>query len=110
MRSELLELIETLSALEHWPKEDRAAVLTRAVCGPLSDLLPNVRYFEKRLIAAQCKAAGDELRASRSWHGEGLDDRMTDKEPTTCKRMTRSRKARVPILDRIAVRVRRNAT
>jgi hypothetical protein len=110
MRAELLDMIEALAALETWPKEYRDDVLTRAVRGPLCDLMPNFQYFEKRLIAAQCKIAAAELRDARIWHGEGLEDRMTTgNEPTTRKPKTRNTKARVTTLDRMANRVRKEA-
>jgi len=83
MRADLVGMIATLATLEAWTKEDRDDVLARAICGRLSDLLPNFRYFEKRVIEAQCRIAAAELRDSHTWHGEGFEKRMTDKPATT---------------------------
>jgi hypothetical protein len=110
MRAELLDMIETLAKLEAWPQDYRGEVLIRAMRGPLYDLTPNFQYFEKRLIAAQCKIAAAELRDARIWHGEGLEDRMsTSSKPTTSKLKTHSTKARVTMLDRMANRVRKES-
>lgn len=83
LRAELIEMIETLATLESWPHECRDDVLTRAIRGPLADLLPNISYFERRVIDAQCRVAAAELRDSRTWHGEGFEKRLTDKPMTT---------------------------
>ncbi|TCG06277.1 hypothetical protein BZM27_27575 [Paraburkholderia steynii] len=82
LRAEVVEMIESLAALEGWPQAYRDEVLARAVRGPLSDLLPNHHHFTERTIKAQCTAAAAELRDSRTWHGEGFEKRLTDKVMT----------------------------
>lgn len=57
MRSDLVGMIEQLSDMEGWPKEHRNDVLTRAIRGPLSDLMPNLAYFRGRLDKARAAAA-----------------------------------------------------
>ncbi|WP_233831777.1 hypothetical protein [Paraburkholderia sp. ZP32-5] len=48
MRAELAELIEDLADSEGWPADHRNDVLSRAMRGPLADLLPNLAYFRER--------------------------------------------------------------
>jgi hypothetical protein len=76
MRAELIAMIEELSALERWPDQFRDDVLTRAIRGPLSDLLPNRAYFAKRVERARVVPAARELAAARVWRAnEDLTNR-----------------------------------
>ncbi|CAN7470929.1 hypothetical protein [Paraburkholderia hospita] len=67
MRAELVAMIETLVDMEQWDAGRRDDVLTRAIRGPLADLLPNIAHFNERLTAAR---AEEEARAAldrRTW-------------------------------------------
>ncbi|MGF6954732.1 hypothetical protein [Paraburkholderia youngii] len=75
LRTELVGLIDTLAGIEHWPRNLRDEIMTRAVRGPLSDLLPNVHHFRERLAEAKADAHARELAARRAWRMEGFDDR-----------------------------------
>ncbi|WP_155687518.1 hypothetical protein [Burkholderia cepacia] len=57
MRTELIGMVEELSALECWASSYRENVLTRVIRGPLADLLPNIAYFRERVEAARAEAA-----------------------------------------------------
>ncbi|MDG0025952.1 hypothetical protein [Trinickia sp. Y13] len=57
MRAELVAMTEELCSLECWPKRYREDVLSRAICGPLADLMPNLAYFNERLSEARAEAA-----------------------------------------------------
>ncbi|AOI57201.1 hypothetical protein WI26_06085 [Burkholderia diffusa] len=57
MRTELIDMVEELSALEGWAHLHRENVLMRVIRGPLADLLPNIAYFRERLEAAHAEAA-----------------------------------------------------
>jgi hypothetical protein len=48
MRIELVKLIETVADAEEWEDRFRDDVLTRAIRGPLADLLPNLAHFRAR--------------------------------------------------------------
>ncbi|MBB5506709.1 TubC N-terminal docking domain-related protein [Paraburkholderia atlantica] len=67
MRTELVGMIERLSDMEGWPPEYRDDVLTRAVRGPLADLLPNLHHFNQRLTEAHAAAAAREAVEKRIW-------------------------------------------
>ena len=75
MRAELAALIQAIADAEAWPASFRDKVLVRAVCGPLSDLLPNLAHFGQR--AARCDAERDvRLSCSRRWRAnEDLTNR-----------------------------------
>jgi hypothetical protein len=66
-RTELVGLIEKLADLEGWPDEHRDDVLTRAIRGPLADLLPNLHHFNQRLTEATAEAATREAVEKRTW-------------------------------------------
>jgi len=66
-RTELVGIIEKLADMEHWPDEHRDDVLTRAVRGPLADLLPNLRHFGQRLTEAAAEAAARDAIGKRAW-------------------------------------------
>ncbi|WP_206953354.1 hypothetical protein [Trinickia acidisoli] len=53
MRAELVGMIEALADLECWPWAYRDEVLTAAVRGPLSALMPDLHHFTGRLTAAR---------------------------------------------------------
>ncbi|MBN3789308.1 hypothetical protein [Burkholderia sp. Ac-20353] len=65
--AELAGTIEQLAALERWPQEQRDDVLTRALRGPLGDMLPNHRHFSEMLAAACAEAEAREIAARRAW-------------------------------------------
>ncbi|WP_321866746.1 hypothetical protein [Paraburkholderia tropica] len=67
MQTELVGMIERLADLEEWQNEHRDDVLTRAVRGPLADLLPNVAHFHERLTEATAAAAAREAVEKRTW-------------------------------------------
>ncbi|HDR9061071.1 hypothetical protein [Burkholderia vietnamiensis] len=67
MHNELIAMIEELADIESWPAGDRDDVLTRAIRGPLADLLPNRAYFSERLTEARAKKAARELADRRAW-------------------------------------------
>lgn len=75
MRSELVGMIEDLANLECWPRSLLDDVLTAAVRGPLSALLPDLAYFRERLAEAHAEAEAREAVHRRAWHLEGFDDR-----------------------------------
>lgn len=75
MRAELIAIIEVLSALECWASAYRDDVLTRAIRGPLADLLPNISYFRERLEAARAATSARAALKMRSWRFEDLGDR-----------------------------------
>ncbi|WP_052319429.1 hypothetical protein [Burkholderia sp. A9] len=67
MRGELIAMIEQLSDLEDWPSGTRDDVLTRAIRGPLADLLPNVAHFAERLTTARAGVEARNLLDRRVW-------------------------------------------
>jgi hypothetical protein len=75
MRAELVGMIEELANLECWPETYRDDVLSRAIRGPLADLLPNIAYFNERLSEARAEAAARAALDRRTWRGEGFDER-----------------------------------
>lgn len=75
MSGELIDMIETLADMENWPPELRDDVRTRALRGPLADLLPNYSHFRERLDAARAAGSARTALEMRSWHLEGLADR-----------------------------------
>lgn len=66
-RTELVGLIEKLADMEQWPDEHRDDVLTRAIRGPLADLLPNIHHFIQRLTEANAEAAARDAVEKRTW-------------------------------------------
>lgn len=66
-RADLVTTIEQLSDMEHWPADHRDDVLARAIRGPLSDLLPNLHYFNQRLAEANATAAARSAVHARGW-------------------------------------------
>ncbi|MGT2471545.1 TubC N-terminal docking domain-related protein [Paraburkholderia terrae] len=66
-RTELVGAIETLAEMERWPDEHRDDVLTRAIRGPLADLLPNLHHFSFRLSEAKAEAAARAKAQARTW-------------------------------------------
>lgn len=75
VRAELITIIEALSALECWASAYRDDVLTRAIRGPLADLLPNISYFRERLEAARAATSARAALEMRSWRFEDLANR-----------------------------------
>ena len=75
MRAELVELIEDLADTDAWAQAFRDEVLSRALRGPVYDLLPNLAHFRERVaeIDAECEAR--HLLRRRAWRMEGFDDR-----------------------------------
>ncbi|MEM5317244.1 hypothetical protein [Paraburkholderia sp. JHI869] len=69
-RVELVEMIKALAGLESWPPGLYDDVMTRAVRGPLSDLLPNIAHFAERLTAARAEAETRALYSCRVWRYE----------------------------------------
>ncbi|WP_296650423.1 hypothetical protein [Paraburkholderia sp.] len=67
MRTELVGIIERLADMGSWPDEDRDDVLTRAVRGPLADLLPNLHHFKEKLTEATAAAAARAAAEKRTW-------------------------------------------
>jgi hypothetical protein len=67
LRGELVVMIEALAGIEGWERATLDAVLTRAVRGPLSDLLPNVHHFRERLSEAQAQVLAREAVERRTW-------------------------------------------
>ncbi|MBW9107770.1 hypothetical protein [Paraburkholderia phenoliruptrix] len=67
LRVELVWIIEHLADLEAWPEEHREDVLTRAIRGPVSDLLPNIAHFKERLTEANAEAAARDAADKRTW-------------------------------------------
>lgn len=74
-RTELLDAIDRIAALECWPETHRNDVLERAIRGPLIDLLPNLAHFRERLTAARAEAQAREMLECYTWRMEGFDDR-----------------------------------
>ncbi|MFC5428345.1 hypothetical protein ACFPTO_05920 [Paraburkholderia denitrificans] len=70
MRTELVGIIERLADMESWSVEDRDDVLTRAVRGPLADLLPNLHHFNQRLTETIAAAAAHEAVTKNSWRSD----------------------------------------
>ncbi|CAG4925694.1 TubC N-terminal docking domain-related protein [Paraburkholderia saeva] len=66
-RTELVGMIERLADMEQWPEEHRDDVLTRAIRGPLADLLPNLHHFNQRLTEATAEAAARDAVDKRAW-------------------------------------------
>ncbi|CAE6747380.1 hypothetical protein [Paraburkholderia domus] len=75
MRGKLVAMIEQLADMEHWDAGRRDDVLTRAIRGPLADLMPNIHRFNARLSEARAEAESRAALDRRTWHGEGFDDR-----------------------------------
>ena len=75
MLDELRVMIGELATLECWPLERHNEILSRAMRGPLADLMPNFWYFSRRIAEKHAEAAAHEILAARTWRGEGLDDR-----------------------------------
>jgi hypothetical protein len=75
LRAELFGMIDELAQAEAWTPERYADTMGRAANGPLADLLPNVEYFNAKLIERRAEAEAGALLAARSWCLEGLDDR-----------------------------------
>ncbi|RDK01624.1 hypothetical protein [Paraburkholderia lacunae] len=67
MRAELVAMIETLADMERWPADHRDDVLSRAIRGPLADLMPNMHHFNERLTAARAEAATRAALEQRTW-------------------------------------------
>ena len=67
MRGELVALIEELADLEQWDSGRRDDVLTRAIRGPLADLMPNLAHFNERLTEARAEKEARALSESRSF-------------------------------------------
>ncbi|MBR8214695.1 hypothetical protein [Burkholderia vietnamiensis] len=67
LHGELIAMVEELADIESWPAGDRDDVLTRAIRGPLADLLPNRAYFSEQLTEARAKKAARELAGRRAW-------------------------------------------
>jgi hypothetical protein len=72
---ELRAMIDELARIEGWPRERLADTMTRAMRGPLADLLPNVAHFSARLHEQHAEAAARELLAARISRCVGLNDR-----------------------------------
>jgi len=67
LRIKLIDLIDNLAKMEHWPSETYDSIMSRAMNGPLSDLLPNIEYFHTRLNEQRAAATARELLAARAW-------------------------------------------
>jgi len=67
LRAELFELIEDMADAEDWPESYRHEVLARAVRGPLSDLLPNLHYFRKRVAEFYAECEARRISRSKRW-------------------------------------------
>jgi hypothetical protein len=65
--AELAGLIRALSALEHWPREDFSAIMTRAMRQPVAALLPDLHYFRQRLAGANDEIAARADVAAWCW-------------------------------------------
>ncbi|WP_083245124.1 hypothetical protein [Paraburkholderia nodosa] len=73
LRTELRAAIEALCELENWPDALLVDVMTRAMRGPLSDLLPNVHHFHQRLDAVKAETAVRAVLTERTWrYDQGL--------------------------------------
>lgn len=55
LRGELLDTINTLASLEHWPQNTFDLIVTSAMRGPLYDLMPNLHHFRTRLAEARAE-------------------------------------------------------
>ncbi|WP_169740142.1 TubC N-terminal docking domain-related protein [Paraburkholderia acidipaludis] len=75
LRAELFAMVDELARAEGWTRERHADTMERAVNGPLSDLLPNIEYFNAKVIERRAEAEARELLAARSWRLEGFDKR-----------------------------------
>lgn len=75
LRAELAAMIDALALAEGWEYERYDRIVSRARNGPLADLLPNIAYFNAKLIERRAEAEAAALLAARSWRLEGLDDR-----------------------------------
>ncbi|WP_235012433.1 TubC N-terminal docking domain-related protein [Caballeronia catudaia] len=76
MRAELAEAIEDLADWEDWIPAYRDEILSRAMRGPLSDLLPNLAYFGERVRELNAEAEARFLMRRRSWRaGDELTNR-----------------------------------
>jgi hypothetical protein len=75
MRADLVSLIETLADMEHWDAGRRDDVRTRAIRGPLADLMPNMHHFNERLSEARAEAEARDAVLRQSWRLEGFVDR-----------------------------------
>jgi hypothetical protein len=53
LRVQLLQMIEEVADIEGWEQSCKDNILERALRGPLSDLMPNVHHFTKRLRQKQ---------------------------------------------------------
>ena len=75
MRGDLVAMIEQLSTIEGWGRDHLDDVLTRAIRGPLADLLPNLHHFRERLKSARTAAEQEARRRAQAWRCEALDAR-----------------------------------
>ncbi|CAD6551438.1 hypothetical protein ACFQ3P_30225 [Paraburkholderia sabiae] len=75
LRAGLFAMIAEIANAEGWPRERFNGIMSRAVRGPLSDLLPNIEYFHSKVIERRAETEARALLAARSWKLEGLDDR-----------------------------------
>jgi hypothetical protein len=75
MRGELFDMIDELCRREGWTDERRHDTMTRAVRGPLSDLMPNLAYFNGQLTVVRAEAAARAAMEARTWRMEGFDNR-----------------------------------
>lgn len=71
LRAELFAMIDALAEAEAWTPERYADTMDRAANEPLADLLPNVEYFNAKLIEPRAEAGAVALLAARSWRYEG---------------------------------------
>ncbi|MDH6150603.1 MULTISPECIES: hypothetical protein [Paraburkholderia] len=67
LRAELFAMIADLAQAEGWTRERHADTMTRAVRGPLADLLPNIEYFSAKVRELRAEATAREVMAARSW-------------------------------------------
>lgn len=88
LRAELFAMIDELAAREGWTRERYADTMDRAANGPLSDLLPNVEYFNAKVIGCRAEVEARALLAARSWRLESFEDRRGDPEAETRPRKT----------------------
>jgi hypothetical protein len=75
MRGELFDMIDELCRREGWSNERRHDTMTRAMRGPLADLMPNLAYFNGQLTVARAEAAARAAMTARTWRMEGFDKR-----------------------------------
>jgi hypothetical protein len=75
MRDELVALIDEPAARERWDAPRLNDVMSRALRGPLGDLLPNLHYFRERLEVLKAQEAAREAKERLSWRLDGFDDR-----------------------------------